>query len=340
MVYVPCYSMMDFINTLGGVISLWFNASLFSCFSDSSNKLFKRLWPTKSCPKLTSNDVVKRSSSLRMTKLLNTLTVLSCSLGCMYQSIDIALIYLENNLFTWIFGVEPQKAYFPRMTFCVDRVLSAAKVKKMYSSVSPEQWPDHLTIDQMFNLTLNLEDIFVRRDMYFESSFMSTLMKLTPILSQYSFDKRLTNKYVCFSTFAPHNYKGPKPMKPYMYSQLSSSYYFMLYLKKLSSNYTREFKVFIHLGKSFSMAPSDPSHIAFNNSRDGLNPTMIYFTINQIRQILVPDAFASHCFAYKRIKLDSQEDAIQTCICNLITRRGSEFEIRKRKQLESISVGN
>ena len=225
MAYVPRTSVLEFFNILGGVVSLWFNASLFTWSHAIADRLLNQFARMKKQCQTAMNQY-----DFRMVKIFNITLILLCSIGCFLQSFDIGKIYIEKNLYIWISGVEPEYIYFSKLTFCVDRVFVREKVQQLYpqiyNSVPFENWDDQFTIDQMFNLTLNLEDVFVDRDDYWESAFISTSMRLTPILEEYSFDKELTYKYVCFSTFARHNYKGSKPYKPYLFSQVSSSFLF------------------------------------------------------------------------------------------------------------------
>ena len=225
MAYVPRTSVLEFFNILGGVVSLWFNASLFTWSHAIADRLLNQFARMKKQCQTAMNQY-----DFRMVKIFNITLILLCSIGCFLQSFDIGKIYIEKNLYIWISGVEPEYIYFSKLTFCVDRVFVREKVQQLYpqiyNSVPFENWDDQFTIDQMFNLTLNLEDVFVDRDDYWESAFISTSMRLTPILEEYSFDKELTYKYVCFSTFACHNYKGSKPYKPYLFSQVSSSFLF------------------------------------------------------------------------------------------------------------------
>ena len=95
----------------------------------------------------------------------------------------------------------------------------------------------------------------------------------------------------------------------------------MFFLQRLSLNFTTELKLFMHLGKSFSMDESDPSHFSFINGEDRLNPTIIYFAIDEVRQILVPNSPMSSCLEYEKIDFDSQEDAVQTCFRNLMKQK-------------------
>lgn len=322
MVYVPCICVIDFINTVGGIFSLWFNFALFAWFSEKAEFLLKKLAKRKVRFPSTQCD----PSASKWLKVTNCVIIFLCSLGCTLQCLDIGKIYIENNLYTWISGVEPEETYFPTLTFCVDRVLLPEKVQmlypQIYNSVPREKWSQHFTIDQMFNLTLDLEDIFVDKSTVWYSSYVSTSMKLTPILKEYSFDKELTNKYVCFSTFAPHNYNGTKPIQAHQLSQLSMSFYFMLFLRKMSSHLTKELKIIVHFSRSFPMDRSASSQLSFSyEGDDRINPSLIYFSMNELRQILVPDSIASKCFVYEKIEFDSREDAIQTCIYTLMKKR-------------------
>ena len=316
-IFRPVSSAIDFVNTVGGIISLWLNTALFTSFSIRLEKMIKKVRPPI---KVTLN--LKNNRIRPMEQIVNVTIMALCSLGCALQCIDIAKIYVENNLYTWVSGVEPEKIYFPKITLCLDRILLPEKVQQVhpevFHSVAPEKWPKHFTIDQMFDLTIDLEDIYISNDSFSESCFVSPAMKVTPILDEYSFEKQLTDKYVCFNTFSAKNYKGSKPLEPHSFAELSTFFFFILYLKKLSLNYTTELKLFMHWSDSFPMDDSFPNFVSIQNKGDRLTPNLVYFSLNEIRQVLVPDSYASKCFVYNRINRDSQEDAIQACICNFM----------------------
>lgn len=321
--YMPVFSVLDFVNTVGGVFSLWFSASLFTWFLAGAEKVTRK--KSRKLEKPCQFVLKVPTKNFDLTKGIQFFIVSVCSLGCIIQCFDIGRIYVEDNFYVWISGVEPEQIHFPRLTFCVDMVLLPEKVAslfpKVYNTTPLAHWPDNFTIDEMFDVTINLEDIFIPKDNLWESSFISPSLQLIPILSEYTFDKELTDQHVCFSTFSPHNHNGSTASRTYSFSQISSSFYFMLFLKKLSANFTDELKIFMHLGNSFSMGKSSPSQITVVNGEDRFNPSLIYFSINEIRQILVSNSFGSKCFVYHSINFDSQEDAIQSCIRSVMKKK-------------------
>lgn len=320
--FQPVSSILDFVNTVGGIVSLWIGAALFTWFTMALDKVLTKSTPNPIESKEHISEKLFRKNShpknYQMTRFVKFLMVIFCTLGCTLQSVDIGKIYIENNFYTWVSGVEPEKIDIPKLTLCIDRIFWPKKVEKLheklFKEVPPEQWSQHLSLEEMFDLTIDLKDILIENDSFSESCYVSAATRLTPILQDYEFDKQLTNKYVCFSTFAPENYIGATPLKRHTFAEITPLFFFILYFKKLTHNYTSEFKLFLHLGESFPMDESYPSYATIKNQGERLTPNLFYFSLNEVRQILVPDSYASKCFVYERINFTSREDALQACV--------------------------
>lgn len=325
----PFFLLLDYINSMGGIANLWINFALYSFLSGlvpavkfkSNNQSMLRIRKQKIIQYIrrTRKKIPTTDTHQIILKILSRLILLVCCAGCLYQSFDIAMIYVENNFYFWVLSIQPELVELPRFTFCVARVIEDEKMARfypeIYEKVPRSEWEDKLTIDQMFDLTIDLDDILQVNS----STFVSRVnMTHVPIVEFYKIDKLLTDRYTCFSTFAHEQYIYPVPLEKYKYSQLAHSMYFIILLKQLPINLYPSLYIFSHVERSIRLEPASNYKITLKNKRSGVRLSLALFSVKEVKVILVSHNVQSQCHEYKEIT--SQEDAINDCVTSILTK--------------------
>lgn len=318
--YLPVESAMDLVNIIGGIASLWFNFALFPWSSSHALNIVNSFSTVKTRIKLR----VKRPTravnlgNFNSVRLIERLLKLLCSVGCFIQCWDISQIYFgDDNYYVWLSGVEPETMDIPMLTMCTERILLPSRVAKshpeLFDSIPPDEWPDHLTIDQMFDLTIDFKDFYLKE----ESFFFAPNMERSIISDYYFFQKSLTDKYVCFSSFSPETYNNSISYRKYLTSELTTSFYYQIFLKMLNQSIMPRLNIYIHINNFFAMDSSSTGLLTMDNRANENSPNLMYFFMNEIRQILVHN---SKCFDYSQINFLSREDAIGSCTSKMMKR--------------------
>lgn len=312
--YTPWWTLLDLINSAGGTFSLWINFALFPSITlylmnliNLSLKLVKQ--STRKVYQVAPAQVSKST-----VKMIEVLIKFICLVGCGLQCIDIGMIYLGNNTYFWVSSVQPDSMILPRLTICVDRTIDQKKFEKVQGNRSIEEYDvmnDDFTIDELFNYTINVEDLIDIKKSTVLSPFTMSLNQLSKL---YQFEKQLTGKYVCFASLSPENYIGNETLIPYATSEMSRFYFYKMFLRKIDD--TSQIKIFVHPYKTFSMSPATPNHLTMVIDDSRTTPTLIYFFIRQLKVLLLPQAHRSPCINYRTIGFASHQDAIDHCTTN------------------------
>ena len=215
------------------------------------------------------------------------------------------MIYLENNLYFWVSNVQPEFVTLPRVTICIDR--------PPISSNSTSNKESAATIDQLFKRTINFDKIYEKTNSFVVSP---STMSLTPILDLYRFEKQLTPKEVCFTTFGPEHFIGNCSHTHYPAMQIDLNYYFRIYLKNnLPSS---KVKVYLHLYDSFNVNSGDFDSLEIVTKRPRTSANLWFFYLKETKLVLLSDKLESNCVDYKKLGFRSRSDAVKSCTTSLL----------------------
>lgn len=305
------YSLIEYINSCGGTLSLWFNFAVYT-FSCEMYDLLALTVERKLKVKERECNIVSNRTRVRENvsteKLIDFTIRLICMAGCLYQSYDILGIFLGNNFYFWISTSRPQWVFMPRLTLCVESPLFYNG--EYLSEEESESLRFNTSISELFPMTMNVSQIYLKSSIYLNQETMST----RPLTDYYRFEKRLSDKFVCFTTFGEEHYIGNSSYQAYENDQLATAFMFKIYLKFMDPSVVKSLRVYSHFEKTFSMDVTSPESYTVINSQARLTPNLYYWSSNEFRVQLVNTGTRFNCFDYTSINYKSRNDAINNCI--------------------------
>lgn len=327
----PLFELPDYINGIGGILNFWLNFAVYSSLLDSlpgklkeakkkntdeeqTNSLSRKC-RLKKRERWNLKKMIEKKKNEKFSNTVSRMFLIVCCIGCFYQSFDIGMIYLGNNFYFWVLSIEPELIDLPRFTFCVARVIEEDKLAKshpaIYQNIPKFLWEDHLTINEIFNLTLELDDILVLK----ESTFVSRAnMSHVPITDFYRIEKFLTDRYTCFTTFSRELYFHSAPLEKYDYSEMSINIYFQMIFKRQRMDIYPSLYIFSHLEKSIKLEASSTYKITLKNYESRIKMSLVVYSLKETKVNMVSDNIESECFVYTRIGYETHEDAINDCL--------------------------
>ena len=320
------YPLLTYVTVVGGIISLWLDQSLYPFVLTVSMYILMKSYGHRIArrPKVEEKSKSKVPLDPQKLTLAKHLLTLFCILMCVYQSIDIALIYTGDNYY-WTLNSAPAEDYtYPLFSVCVPHKANESKYK-MLGNGSVEDLKDYeemksqLSIKQLFAITADVENVInVSKTIYPNSFNFSDL----PIERFYRMPKKMSADHICFTLFDPQEYFYKMPLKPYKFNQLSALILFHVFLIKLDPLQYDRYIFYSHLEPTFPMDQTDPNHFVMMNFNDTRIFRNLYmFSVSELKVILKSTAF-SRCIDYeKKLKVKSRKRAVELCVEKNMTQR-------------------
>ena len=212
---VPRMDLIDLINSIGNILSLWIGLAMFMSISSLVSCCTKSSKPKFKCPlkeravqvnplymmnskrvtfeKLTQ---VNEKTLHRLSQFFNSSFHLGCLLVTLCLVVDIITLYFENPFYTLILLTIPKTTQLSRLTLCFDLVIDRDKLssfeQEKFKNASDYELSGKLSIDRLLKDSIDWEKMYVPEKSEYLSSVTSHYEK---IHEYFSFTKSITGHY-------------------------------------------------------------------------------------------------------------------------------------------------
>lgn len=341
---VPKLDLIEFLTQIGGIFSMWIGVSMYITInriicsnckflqkkSNQIGNIIKISRPTIQIPRYYYHNQINISTGNKFfstntcddefcAKLNKTITFIIKSFSLLitlYFVMEIISIYFDAPFYVYLVSMLPETIRIPRLTVCLDMIIFPEKMKKFFpqihDSIPPNKWIDELTIEQLFKVTLDWDEIYSNT-----STFISPLGKREKIDLYFNFTKSLTGRYVCFSTFSQKEFKLPKPIEPLKRAQVLylMSFDVRLITANLLKLKQKKLRTYLHENEDIEEDLGAPHRLSIIVDQQDRDTNSYLMRISSFVNILYPGHMKSTCLDYrKQFNFSSRKSVVDRCV--------------------------